>query len=97
VLVRFWNSYETSIAFHFRITFDFDVIKAPIIALHSFDFNCSSKLLIKRCFRVQRSISLKGPSDGCIELFFKQENSVELIQIKSNSTLRRRYLEEHFQ
>ena len=58
------NNYETSIVFHFRITFDFEVIKAPITALHSFDFNCSRSVLINRCFLVHRSISLRGPNDG---------------------------------
>lgn len=61
-------TYETSIAFHLRMTFDFDVINAPMTALHSFDFNCSRRLVIKRCFRFHRSISLNGPREGCIEL-----------------------------
>jgi hypothetical protein len=62
------STYDTSTAFHRRITFDFDVINAPITARHSFDFNCSSKLVMSRCLRAHRSISLNGPSDGYIKL-----------------------------
>lgn len=77
------------------MTFDFDVINAPITALHSFDFNCSSKLLIKRCFRVHRSISLNGPSDGCIELDKQLQRFSSETKLKF--TLLRKYLEEHSQ
>lgn len=90
-------SYETSIVFHFRINFDFEVISAPMTALHSFDFNCSRRLVINRCFRVHRSISLRGPIDGCSVLQTKAMmalvlSSSDLVQL----TLRQKYLEEHF-